>query len=87
MSTFPPPAVAALAAAPGRQMETAGTWLDINSISPLFTYEPQRNAPGVGWTQNEQGGSSCTPATGGTYAVGIEAVYCQSPVDRVVATI
>lgn len=56
-------------------MESPGTWVDIGAASPLFAYEPQRNAPS-GWSQDTNGGSSCSG--GGSYAVGMNGLYCQS---------
>jgi hypothetical protein len=64
------------AAAPGKSLESPGTWVDIAAASPLFAYEPQRNGP-AGWTQDTSGGSSCSRG-GGPYAVGLDGVYCQS---------
>lgn len=66
----PPPA----AATPGKTLESPGTWVDIGAASPLFAYEPQRNAP-AGWSQDGSGGSICSG--GGPYAVGIDGVYCK----------
>ena len=63
------------AAVTGETLESSGTWIDIAAASPLFAYEPQRNAP-AGWNQETSGGSSCSG--GGQYAVGIDGIYCES---------
>jgi hypothetical protein len=61
----------------GKALESSGVWLDIGAVSPLFTYEPERNTPGIGWSQDGRGGSVCSGGTG-TYAVGAQGLYCQS---------
>ena len=71
METPSPPAATTTI---GETMESPETWIDIAAASPLFTYEPQRNAP-AGWSQDTDGGSSCSG--GGPYAVGIDGVYCK----------
>jgi hypothetical protein len=59
-----------------KALEVPGTWVDIGAASPLFAYEPERNAA-AGWSQDAKGGSSCS-GTGGPYAVGLDGIYCES---------
>ena len=62
--------------AASKALEAPGTWIDIGAASPLFAYEPERNAA-VGWSQDPKGGSTCSGA-GGPYAVGVDGIYCES---------
>jgi hypothetical protein len=55
----------------GGTTETIDTWININAASPLFTYEPVD-----GWSQDAQGGSTCSGMEGVTYAVGLNGTYC-----------
>jgi hypothetical protein len=59
-----------------KALEAPGTWVDVGAASPLLAYEPERNSA-VGWSQDAKGGSSCS-GTGGSYAVGLDGIYCES---------
>jgi hypothetical protein len=65
----------------GKALEPSGVWIEIGASSPLLAYEPERNAPGVGWSQDGQGGSVCSGGSG-PYAVGAEGLYCQCNPDH-----